>query len=342
MIAFVDCTSCCRMARQPACCIGTSCWAHQASTCRLHLRHSTPKRLVKHAAHGDKSERSSGWSLPWPFKPPVADGFESEYEIVYVTDHGTDDAEQQQHEQATPQIAEGEQLLGDRQQQQQQPTAVAAQVPDADAAQSRVDALGSRAAPLDKADYKVSCCWCKSHQCRVSSSICNEANASIALTGRARYRHRRTVGPFCVFMLTQAPEPTATATAAPPDQGNTSSPVPQSQVSIPSNSITPTPIQVSPAAFTLSHFLESSAGGWVIAAALLLAVREGRSRADADRLDVRVLQARQENSRVQVGIQFLWLGSGHIQDLIHRHQQQPTRLLQALVLLPQTYCHRAA
>lgn len=45
----------------------------------------------------------------------------------------------------------------------------------------------------------------------------------------------------------------------------------------------------------------TSAGGWVVALSLLIAVRQGRSHADAARLDVRALQARQHDSRVQVG-----------------------------------------
>jgi len=39
----------------------------------------------------------------------------------------------------------------------------------------------------------------------------------------------------------------------------------------------------------------------VVALSLLIAVRQGRSHADAARLDVRALQARQHDSRVQVG-----------------------------------------
>lgn len=42
----------------------------------------------------------------------------------------------------------------------------------------------------------------------------------------------------------------------------------------------------------------SSIYGWVTAFALLLAVRQGRSQADADRLDVRALQSRQTESRM--------------------------------------------
>jgi hypothetical protein len=48
-----------------------------------------------------------------------------------------------------------------------------------------------------------------------------------------------------------------------------------------------------------SAFWESSAGGWVVAAAVLLASRQGRLQAEADRLDVRVLQQRQSQNRVQ-------------------------------------------
>lgn len=44
----------------------------------------------------------------------------------------------------------------------------------------------------------------------------------------------------------------------------------------------------------------TSAGGWVVALSLLIAVRQGRAHADAARLDVRALQARQQESRVQV------------------------------------------
>jgi hypothetical protein len=49
-----------------------------------------------------------------------------------------------------------------------------------------------------------------------------------------------------------------------------------------------------------SGYWQSTAGGWAIAAAVLLAIRLGRQRADAERLDVRALQARQQESRVQV------------------------------------------
>ncbi len=45
---------------------------------------------------------------------------------------------------------------------------------------------------------------------------------------------------------------------------------------------------------------EAPAGGWAIAACLLLAVRQGRLAAEEDRLDVRELQLRQQDSRVQV------------------------------------------
>lgn len=49
-----------------------------------------------------------------------------------------------------------------------------------------------------------------------------------------------------------------------------------------------------------SSYWASSAGGWVVALSLLIAVRQGRAHADAARLDVRALQARQQESRVQV------------------------------------------
>lgn len=47
-------------------------------------------------------------------------------------------------------------------------------------------------------------------------------------------------------------------------------------------------------------YWSTSAGGWVVALSLLIAVRQGRAQADAARLDVRTLQARQHESRVQV------------------------------------------
>jgi hypothetical protein len=50
-----------------------------------------------------------------------------------------------------------------------------------------------------------------------------------------------------------------------------------------------------------SSYWATSAGGWVVALSLLFAVRQGRQHADAARLDVRALQSRQQESRVQVG-----------------------------------------
>jgi hypothetical protein len=55
-----------------------------------------------------------------------------------------------------------------------------------------------------------------------------------------------------------------------------------------------------PARLSSSSYWESSAGGCVVAMSLLMAIRQGRSHADAARLDVRALQGRQQDSRVQV------------------------------------------
>lgn len=43
-----------------------------------------------------------------------------------------------------------------------------------------------------------------------------------------------------------------------------------------------------------------SVGGWAAALLVLAAVRQGRVQADAERLDVRALQQRQQDSRMQV------------------------------------------
>lgn len=79
------------------------------------------------ATHEDGPERQSGWSLPWPFKPAAADEYETEYEVVYVTDNGTEDADQQPKEAATSPVAQG--------QQQQVPPAVADEGPAEDVMQ---------------------------------------------------------------------------------------------------------------------------------------------------------------------------------------------------------------
>lgn len=70
-----------------------------------------------------------------------------------------------------------------------------------------------------------------------------------------------------------------------------------------SQSVSPRPAFASSslAAPVSSSYWSNSAGGWVLALSLLFAVRQGREQADAARLDVRALQARQQDSRVQVG-----------------------------------------
>lgn len=59
-----------------------------------------------------------------------------------------------------------------------------------------------------------------------------------------------------------------------------------------------------------SSYWATSAGGWVVALSLLFAVRQGRQHADAARLDVRALQSRQQESRVQVGEKGTWAHIG--------------------------------
>jgi hypothetical protein len=73
----------------------------------------------------------------------------------------------------------------------------------------------------------------------------------------------------------------------------------QQHITIPATPNTSSPAAALPAAGA-AGFWESSAGGWVVAMSLLVAVRQGRLAADAGRLDVKALQARQEGSRVQV------------------------------------------
>jgi hypothetical protein len=73
----------------------------------------------------------------------------------------------------------------------------------------------------------------------------------------------------------------------------------QQHITIPATPNTSSPAAALPVAGA-AGFWESSAGGWVVAMSLLVAVRQGRLAADAGRLDVKALQARQEGSRVQV------------------------------------------
>lgn len=69
----------------------------------------------------------------------------------------------------------------------------------------------------------------------------------------------------------------------------------------PSQAVPPRPAFASSSLAAPASYWSTSAGGWVVALSLLFAVRQGREHADAARLDVRALQARQQDSRVQVG-----------------------------------------
>lgn len=65
--------------------------------------------------------------------------------------------------------------------------------------------------------------------------------------------------------------------------------------------IAATPLPAAAALQPPVSYLESSAGGYVVALAVLLSVRQGRVQADDDRTDVRALEVKQQDSRVQVG-----------------------------------------
>lgn len=104
------------------------------------------------------------------------------------------------------------------------------------------------------------------------------------------------------MLTSQGPQDTATPTtaAAAREQAVTEPTVPTADtlVSVPTSH----PSSPALSAASPGGFWESSAGGWVVALSLLLAVRQGRLAADAGRLDVKALQARQHSSRVQVGV----------------------------------------
>lgn len=113
---------------------GSSCALPSTCVYRLPHVHSVKRcnhRLIKlYASHNDGSQQQSAWSLPWPFKPSTADECETEYEIVYVTDNGTEDEHQQSKEEATLHVTEGH--------QQQVPPAAAEGLEEQQKAQQQV------------------------------------------------------------------------------------------------------------------------------------------------------------------------------------------------------------
>lgn len=70
-------------------------------------------------------------------------------------------------------------------------------------------------------------------------------------------------------------------------QDSSTTPEPASISPNPVMSISPAPSPPATAATSSLSLLDSSAAGWAVALALLFSVRQGRLRADADRLDVR-------------------------------------------------------
>jgi hypothetical protein len=106
--------------------------------------------------------------------------------------------------------------------------------------------------------------------------------------------------------LQHVPEPTAAAVTAQQALQQQQLQLQQQQQQSTDGSITTT--TVARPAFASSSltapagggYWATAASGWVVALSLLAAVRQGRAHADAARLDVRALQARQQDSRIQV------------------------------------------
>ncbi|KAG1677223.1 hypothetical protein FOA52_013421 [Chlamydomonas sp. UWO 241] len=97
-----------------------------------------------------------------------------------------------------------------------------------------------------------------------------------------------------------SPLPTAATTTAMPTASAAATP---STTSTPTTPLTTTIVTAAPQprgpAATSATAFPASVTGWVVASALLLSIRLGRAQAEDERTDVRVLQAKEQESRVQ-------------------------------------------